>query len=109
MIRPDVERIVYAGIGAGLTINDSPDRATERFLRNAYPGGLAAVAEECGVSTVRPELVDLLAWRGRELWAQHQIRHAARAALQAGCPLRVAAEAAGVSHQTIANWAAAAD
>lgn len=37
------------------------------------------------------------------------LRRAARAAIAAGCPLRVAAEAAGVSHQTIANWAAAAD
>ena len=105
--RHDVERLVYAFIGQGKTIDDTPDAAVERFLRNNYPGGLAAVADELGVTHTRPELIELLSWRGRQRWAELQVRRAARACVQAGCPLRTAAEAAGVSPQTVLNWSKA--
>ncbi len=106
MNRSDVTRLVWAYTGrAGTVLDDDPEIAINRFLHNSYPGGLAAVRAELDLTDTRDELIDLLAWRGRERWATTQKRRAARAAIDAGCPLRIAAEAAGVTHQTIANWA----
>lgn len=111
MTRDDVDRLVFAAVGRGATIDEDPTDTIDRFVTNwrngRYSGGLDAIRDELGLAPVRDELVDLLAWSGRERWAGVCKRRAAQAAVLAGCPLRVAAEAAGVSHQTVANWAAA--
>lgn len=108
MNRDDVARLVWAFTGRATTaLDDDPQVAIDRFLSNPYPDGLAAIRAELDLAGTRDELIDLLAWRGRERWAGEQKRRHARAAIDAGCPLRVAAAAAGVTHQTITNWASA--
>lgn len=56
-----------------------------------------------------PELLHLVQCRARHQAATAELHQAAAAVVAAGCPLRTAAAAAGVSSpQTIANWAAQA-
>lgn len=52
-----------------------------------------------------PELQRLVACREQQRTADADLRAAARACVDAGISLRTAAEAVGVSPQTISNWA----
>lgn len=91
-----------ARTGSDDDLDDDPEAVITRTIRNfaagRYPGGLAAVAAECGVPWPADEAqLRVASWAGKARWALVQRDRAIREAVEAGRSKRSVAAAAGLT------------
>lgn len=90
--REAIARLVWADVAAGgVDLNTAdPEEIIDQWCSSG--AGLAAVASGLGLGRLSDEVIEVAAWRGRELWAAHHRVRAARAASEAGCSVREIAD-----------------